>query len=120
VSVVIFLSIIAFCFGMTIVSLGLIFQDKIGPIPAGLIAAAVAFIGSTRVAHNRRQPGQLVVVAVATLIPVWVVPFFAGSAWQFQRFVVPMIITSVATVGGLVFTYLRERDTRVATAGKPR
>jgi hypothetical protein len=109
---VIFLSIIALAFGFTLVALGLIFQDKLGAIPAGLVVAVIAFIGSTRIAHNRRTPGQLAVMAVATLLPVWLVPMLGGSAWQFHNFVLAMVIVSLAAITGLVFTYWRERGKR--------
>ena len=108
----IFLSIISLVFGFTLVALGLIFQDKLGPLPAGLIVAAVAFIGCTRLAHNRRAISNLLVSAVSILLPVWLVPLLAGSAWQFQRFALAMGVVSVSTIAGLVFTYWRERGRR--------
>ncbi|MBI5060266.1 hypothetical protein HZB60_10865 [candidate division KSB1 bacterium] len=105
----IFLSILSLVFGFTLVALGLIFQDKLGPIPAGLIVAVIAFIGSSRFAHNRKSRAELGVSALATLAPVWLVPLLAGSSWQIERFAPAMGIVSLSAIAGLVLTVWRER-----------
>jgi threonine/homoserine efflux transporter RhtA len=105
-------SIVAFVFGFTLVALGLIFQDKIGAIPAGLVVAVIAFIGCMRIGQSRKTMRELVLAAFATLLPVWFVPMVGGSNWQFHNFLPAMGIVTVSVVGGIAVTAYRERGKR--------
>jgi hypothetical protein len=104
----IFLSIIALVFGFLMVTLGLILQAKLGALLAGLLVGVFGFLGSQKLAHDRRLP-QLIVGGIFTVLPVWLVPFYAGSDYQFQNWWPALIIVTVAVAAGIAITARSEQ-----------
>ena len=106
----IFSTLIAFLFGFLMVALGLILEAKVGAIVAGLLVGAFGFLGSQRLAHGQQSVARLIAGGVCSVLPVWLVPLWAGSDWQFQNFWPALIIVTVAVAAGIVFTAHRERS----------
>jgi len=104
----IFLSIIALFFGFLMAALGLILQSKIGALLAGLAVGVFGFLGSQRLAHDR-PTAQLIVGGICSLLPVWLIPLFASSDYQFQNWWPAMTIVTLAVAAGIFWTGWRER-----------
>ena len=104
----VFPAIIALFFGFLMVTFGLIIMQKINLIVAALAIALFGFFGSQRIAHERTL-AQMIVGGICAILPLWAIPYFAGSDWQITTTWPLLVLATVAIIAGIVFTARRGR-----------
>jgi hypothetical protein len=112
----IFPAIIALFFGFLMVSFGLVLALKMGSVLAGLIVGVFGFLGSQRLAHGRKTVPVIIVGAVATLLPVWVIPFFMQEDLQPPAVWPGLVILTLAVLAGVGLTAWTERKKNTGRA----
>jgi hypothetical protein len=108
----IFPAIIALFFGFLMVSFGLVLAIKMGALLAGLLVGVFGFLGSQRLAHGDKSTAQIVVGAVCTLLPVWIMPVFMEKGYQIPAVWPALVIVTVAVLAAIVMTMRKERNQR--------
>ncbi len=99
----IFSTIIAVVFGFLLTSLGLILEAKIGVILSGLAVAVFGFLGSQRLAHNKR-PLEMITGGIGALAPVWLVPWWSAGPMGYSHYLPALIIVTFSILAAIALT----------------